>query len=170
MDIDNLIIYINYDSDLSAESMDGPRRSGGKDENMGIEFPTEFKVSKDGNGIYQRTGNTDALHPGLLVSLKMRVEKYGLAQVPLLLPSSESQVSLFRGIHKENKAIQINVSVDLLENEINPADWLELWLEDNGHAMEASRRIPNPSGEIGDFLSSFSENGDDYIARSLPSQ
>lgn len=53
-----------------------------------------------------------------------------------------------------------------LTQDINPADWLDLWLERQGHAQVLSRkRFPSIGGTIGDVLARWQVEGVPWIGR-----
>ena len=61
----------------------------------------------------------------------------------------------------------LEVQLALLSREVNPADWLELYLQQGGHKTLRERRLQSPFGEVGDVLTKVIIDSKTYVERSM---
>lgn len=95
-------------------------------------------------------------------------EGWGLVDVPAIAPTPEDPLATVALLRRAGgPEAEIRVFAAHLPREIDPADWLVLYLERAGHKILQMRRLPSPTGEAGDALSLLAAGRENFAARSL---
>jgi hypothetical protein len=66
---------------------------------------------------------------------------------------------------RDGEKFGIEVDVVLLQREMSGADWLLLWLGENGYSVRAQRILASPAGDLADVLATRTVEGSPYIYR-----
>jgi hypothetical protein len=95
-------------------------------------------------------------------------EDWGVVDAPVQSPTPEEPFALVATLRRaERPEAEIKVFAAHLYREVDPADWLLLYLKRRRDEVLEMRRLPSPTGEAGDALSLSAEAGRSRVSRSL---
>jgi hypothetical protein len=80
-------------------------------------------------------------------------------------PTPEEPVQSMGLFYREDAALDLEVIGVLLAREIDPAHWLELYLEHNGVPVTAMKLLPLSGGMVGDAVAEWTVDGRPFAGR-----
>ena len=131
-------------------------------------FPVEPRRSKnqiehDFGLLKSRNAKDPSLHFRIAAT-----KKWQMVDVPAQSLNPEMplvSLGLFRRMNEP--PAEAEVIAALLPREIDPANWLAIYLKNHGFKLLQMRRLPSPTGEVGDVLAEVEVDSKTYVARSL---
>lgn len=116
---------------------------------------------------FARYAFTEGADPSLHFSLAL-TEDWGAVDAPARPPTPEEPFANVATLRRTAEPeAEIKVFAAHLFREVDPADWLLLYLGRSRHRVLEMRRMPSPTGEAGDVLSEYTEAGGGRACRSL---
>lgn len=120
-------------------------------------------VAADFRRFRHERGPDPSVHFGLAVT-----EEWAVEDVPVRTPTPEEPFVTIGALRRvAEPEAEIRVSAAHLEREVDPADWLLLYLKSRRRRVLEMRRLPSPTGEAGDVLSQLTEAAQNSVSRSL---
>lgn len=113
---------------------------------------------------YLRTRVRDAGNPAIDFSLLRSRHSIEIA-VPPIEPTVDRNKVMVALFGRDGEKFGIEVDVVLLQREMSGADWLLLWLGENGYSVRAQRILASPAGDLADVLATRTVEGSPYIYR-----
>jgi len=95
-------------------------------------------------------------------------KEWEMADIKPQIPTPEmnlKRIALFK--QNSESYAEIEVVASLIPREVNPSDWLELWLSQNNANIVDGRMFQTDYGTVADFLSMIYEPGKNKVLRSI---
>lgn len=80
-------------------------------------------------------------------------------------PNQDGSIELLARVLSEGNHSSLSVWCTLLPREVNPSDWLLLWVKTQDYQLIDARKLPTQYGTVGDCIASKVIDGEAYISR-----
>ena len=133
-----------------------------------LPFPAAVQLSRgEVERNYSRVASVSTPDPGYRFSIALN-KSWQQVTTPFSVPTAENPISNFgRFCRVASPFAEIEVMMVFSPREVEPADWVELYLQRAEYHILDVRRIATSSGEVGDILARNDLKQESFVSRTL---